>query len=71
MYTLEKDVGTGQWIIYGTKAELHAFLTNEEIFYSVVKQIPEEDRVLMVYEAFIPAFGKLIRTMLQRCDKDK
>lgn len=58
MCTVEKDANTGEWIIYGTKAELHAFMTNEEIYYSVIKQIPEEDRVLMVYGAFVSGFKK-------------
>lgn len=60
MYELEKDPNTGNWVIYGTKAELHALMTNKEIFLSVIKQIPEKDRTLMLFEAFLPAFRILL-----------
>lgn len=69
MYELEKDPNTGNWVIYGTKAELHALMTNEEIFYSVFKQIPEKDRTLMVFEAFLPAFRILLDEMRRLRDK--
>lgn len=57
MCKLEKDLNTGQWMVYGTPEELSVLWNDRGAFYDLFMQIPEKDRTMIMFQAFIPTFA--------------